>query len=226
MGICTRLTPLTPKQVCVLCSEQAKFCICNTCSQGFTNHTHRCQSCAYPISENLDFCGQCLSHSPVFNRTYTLYDYQGDIAQLVKAFKYDQQFCIGDYFAHQLYDLYRTLPDYDAIIPMPLSKQRIKERGFNQALELLRKIQQKTSTIINTHSIKRTKATQPLFELNPEQRRAEIKGAFTATPMPYQKVLLVDDIITTGVSLNELATTILKNTDVVHCDVMTLARAE
>lgn len=223
MGIYQRLTS---QQVCVLCSEQAKFCICDNCAQDFTNHTHRCQSCAYPIGKDLDFCGQCLSRSPVFNYAYTLYDYQGDIAQLIKDFKYNHQLCIGDYFAHQLYDLYQTLPDYDAIIPMPLSKERIKERGFNQVLELLRKIQQKTSTVIDIHSVKRIKATQSLFELNPEQRRTEIKGAFDVKPMSYQKILLVDDIITTGASLNELARTILKNTDVNYCDVMTLARAE
>lgn len=222
MGIYQRLIP---KQTCILCSEQAQFCICDTCAKDFTNSPHRCQSCAYPLTEHLDFCGQCLNHSPAFNRTYTLYDYQGPIAQLIKDFKYNHQLCIGDYFAQQLYDLYQTLPDYDAIIPMPLSKQRTQERGFNQVLELLRKIVKKTPVIINTHSVKRIKATQSLFELNPEQRRVEIKGAFTADPMPYQKVLLVDDILTTGASLNELTTTILKNTSVKHCDVMTLSRA-
>ncbi len=223
MGIYQRLIP---KQTCVLCLEQAKFCVCDTCAQDFTNSPQRCQSCGYHITRHLNFCGQCLSHSPAFNRTYTLYDYQGSIAQLIKDFKYNQQFCIGDYFAHQFYDLYQTLPHYDAIIPMPLSKQRIKERGFNQALELLRKIKQKTSVTIDIHSTQRIKATQPLFELNPEQRRAEIKGAFAVKPMPYKKVLLVDDIITTGSTLNELASVILKNTEVECCDVMTLSRAE
>jgi len=223
MGIYQRLIP---KQTCILCLEQAKFCICNTCAQHFTNHPHRCQSCALPLNGVLDFCGQCLRHAPAFNRTYTLYDYQGAIAQLVKDFKYHHQLYIGDYFAHQCYDLYQTLPSYDAILPMPLSKQRIKERGFNQALELLQKIKQHATTPIDTHSVQRIKATRPLFELSPSQRYAEIKGAFFAQPMPYRKVLLVDDIITTGTSLNELATTILKNTSVTHCDVMALTRAE
>jgi predicted amidophosphoribosyltransferase len=55
----------------------------------------------------------------------------------VKLFKYNKQLCIGGYFAHKLADKYQLLPDYDAIIPMPLSPQRIRERGFNQVLELL-----------------------------------------------------------------------------------------
>jgi predicted amidophosphoribosyltransferase len=93
-------------------------------------------------------------------------------------------------------------------------------------LELLNVISKKTNTIIDTRSINRIKATQPLSALNPEQRRQEIKGAFSVKPMPYSKVLLVDDVMTTGSSLNELASTILKNTDVKCCDVMILARAE
>ncbi|KAA0445322.1 MAG: ComF family protein [Candidatus Thioglobus sp.] len=223
MGIYQRLAP---KQACILCLEQAQFCVCPTCSKSFSNHPNRCQSCAAAIGAQLDFCGQCLTHSPAFDRAHTLYDYQGDIAELIKIFKYDgKKLCIGDYFSRQLYDLYQTLPAYDAIIPMPLSKERVKVRGFNQVLELLRQIKRKTPTIIDIHSVKRIKATRQLFELNLEQRRAEIKGAFIANPMPYQKVLLVDDIITTGSSLNELATTILKTTSVTHCDVMTLARA-
>jgi predicted amidophosphoribosyltransferase len=87
-------------------------------------------------------------------------------------------------------------------------------------------IGKKTNTIIDSHSVDRIKATQPLSALNPEQRKQEIKGAFSVNPMSYDRVLLVDDVMTTGSSLNELAITILKNTSVKHCDVMTLARAE
>lgn len=214
-----------PKQSCLLCGESAKFCVCCQCQSEFTNHQFRCQSCAQPISSNLSFCGQCLVHAPAFNRTYALYDYQGVIADLIKMFKYNRQLCIGDYFAYQLADLYQSIGiNYDAIIPMPLSKERIKERGFNQVLELLQKIKQKTSVVIDIHSVKRIKATQPLFELNPEQRCAEIKGAFSVQMMPYKNLLLVDDVMTTGASMNELAKTVLK-ADVESVDVLILARA-
>ena len=230
MGFYSRLSALIPEQSCVLCAENAKFCICHECESSFSSHQPRCKSCAHPIGGKLDFCGQCLAHAPVFNRAYTLYDYQGAIADLIKIFKFDHRLCVGDYFSHQLYDLYQSIVSkdvqYDAIIPMPLSRSRMSERGYNQVLELLRVISKKTNTIIDTHSVDRIKATQPLSALNPEQRRQEIKGAFSVKPMPYSKVLLVDDVMTTGSSLNELASTILKNTDVKYCDVMTLARAE
>ncbi|MBA5249090.1 MAG: ComF family protein [Gammaproteobacteria bacterium] len=204
--------------------EQADFCVCETCEAEFSNSANRCLSCAHPIKDNLDFCGQCLNHSPIFNRAYTLYDYQDSMAQLVKNFKYGKQLCIGDYFAHKLADKYQTLPNYDVIIPMPLSRQRIRERGFNQVLELLSVIKRQQRVIIDTHNVQRVKATQSLTALNPEQRQQEVRGAFQAKPIVYQRVLLVDDVMTTGASFNELAKTIIRAGAEI-CDVLTLSRA-
>jgi ComF family protein len=113
---------------------------------------------------------------------------------------------------------------YDAIIPMPLSPQRIRERGFNQVLELLSVIKRQQKVVIDTHSVQRIKATKPLSNLNPEQRKLEIKGAFHATPIRYQRILLVDDIMTTGASLNELAKTLMQ-AGAQSCDVLVLAKA-
>lgn len=211
------------KQDCLLCMEPADFCVCQDCEIAFSNTPNRCQSCAHSIANNLDFCGACLSHSPVFNRAYTLYDYQGLIAQLIQSFKYDKQLCIGRYFAHKLHDVYQSLKRYDAIIPMPLNTKRIKERGFNQVLELLSVIKKQHNCMIDTHSVKRIKATQSLVNLNFKQRQQELKGAFQANPITYQHILLVDDVMTTGASLNELARTLIK-AGAKSCDVLTLAR--
>ena len=223
MGFHTRLSP---KQSCVVCSEASESCVCLACESSFTNHQPRCLSCAHPITTQLNFCGQCLAHSPAFNRAYTLFDYQATVKNLIQQFKFDRQLCVGDFFAKKLYQTYRSMPKYDAIIPMPLSRDRIQQRGFNQVLELLRVIRQKTDTTIDINSVKRIKSTQPLSLLNAEQRKQEIKGAFQVVPMPYKTVLLVDDVMTTGSSLNELATTILQQANIESCDVLTLARAE
>ncbi|SSC09407.1 ComF family protein [thiotrophic endosymbiont of Bathymodiolus puteoserpentis (Logatchev)] len=223
MGIYTQA--IIPKQSCMLCIEPANFCVCQECEAEFSNQENRCQSCAHPVNSNsnLDFCGQCLSHSPAFSRAYTLYDYQGLVAQLIKLFKYNKQLCIGDYFAYKLADKYQSLPDYDAIIPMPLSPKRIQERGFNQVLELLSVIRRKQGIMVDTHSVKRIKATQSLTNLKAEQRQQEVKGAFYAESILYQRVLLVDDVMTTGASLNELAKTVI-SAGVQSCDVLTLSR--
>ncbi|MBT7555441.1 ComF family protein [Candidatus Woesearchaeota archaeon] len=147
---------------------------------------------------------------------------------MIKHFKFDHQLCIGDFFAHKLYDKFQTIVaengKYDAIIPLPLSRDRIKERGYNQTHELLRVIAKKSNILIDQKSVKRTKATRALSTLNLEERKREIQNAFSAQAMSYDRVLLVDDVMTTGSSLNELAKTLLK-AGVKSCDVLTVARA-
>ncbi len=225
MGVYQRIIP---KQSCILCAEYDEFCICKSCISSLTISNNRCQSCATKLNSKLSFCGQCLTHAPVFSKAYTLYDYCDTTADLIKRFKFDHQLCIGDFFAHQLNDFYQLLMSrgnpYDAIIPLPLSKTRMRERGFNQTHELLRIIDKNKSTFIDYKSVKRIKATRALSTLNVKERQQEIKGAFESKPMNYQNVLLVDDVMTTGSSLSELAKTVIK-AGVQSCDVLTLARA-
>ena len=228
MGIYARLAPFIPKQSCVLCAENATFCVCKRCEQSLKSSEHRCQSCAAPLNSDLHFCGACLNRAPLFSNAYTLYDYSGVCAQLIKRFKFDHQLCIGDFFAHKLQEKYQQIAaefgQYDAIIPLPLSKQRLRERGYNQTHELLRIITNKTNVLIDRTSVKRIKATRALSTLDLEERHSEIKNAFSSENMTYNKVLLIDDVMTTGASLNELAKTVLKS-GVKSCDVLTVARA-
>ena len=228
MGIYQRVVKLLPKQSCVLCLESAEFCVCKQGESGLIDTSNRCLSCATKLSSGLSFCGSCLSHAPNFSKAYTLYDYSDHCATLIKHFKFDHQLCIGDFFAHKLYDKFQTIVaengKYDAIIPLPLSRDRIKERGYNQTHELLRVIAKKSNILIDQKSVKRTKATRALSTLNLEERKREIQNAFSAQAMSYDRVLLVDDVMTTGSSLNELAKTLLK-AGVKSCDVLTVARA-
>jgi ComF family protein len=228
MDIYTRIKAFIPKQSCLLCAENSSFCVCKCCEQSLKTHKHRCRSCAKVLNSDLHFCGACLSHSPLFTNAYTLYDYSGSCAVLIKRFKFNNQLCIGDFFAHQLYKKYLEIINlqnkYDAIIPLPLSRERLKERGYNQTSELLRIIAKKSNILIDQKSVKRIKATRALSKLNLEERRLEIQNAFSAKAINYQKVLLVDDVMTTGLSLNELAKTVLK-AGAKSCDILTVARA-
>ncbi len=228
MGIYARIKSFIPKQSCVFCAENARFCVCNECEQSLKNSTHRCQSCAVPLTSDLHFCGACLARAPQFSRAYTLYDYSDYCATLIKRFKFDHRLCIGDFFAHKLYEKFQTIVstqgEYDAIIPLPLSKNRLRERGYNQTHELLRIIAKESNILIDQKSVKRIKATRALSTLNLEERKREIQNAFSAQSMNYKRVLLVDDVMTTGSSLNELAKTVLK-AGVESCDVLTVARA-
>jgi len=217
-----------PKQSCVLCGEQSTFCVCSECESSLNIINHRCLSCATQLSNDLHFCGECLTHAPNFSRAYALYQYEGSCAILIKKFKFDHQLCIGDFFAHKLQEKYREIiaefEGYDAIIPLPLARGRIQERGYNQTHELLRIIAKRSNILVDQKSVTRIKATRALSTLNLEERKCEIQNAFSAQAMSYKKVLLVDDVMTTGSSLNELARVVLK-AGVRSCDVLTLARA-
>ncbi len=217
-----------PKQSCVLCTENSGFCVCKECEKSLGVNMHRCQSCAAPLNSDLYFCGACLACAPRYSKVHTLYDYSGSCATLIKQFKFNHQLCIGDFFAHKLYDKYLDIVsrhgEYDAVIPLPLSQERLRERGYNQTHELLRIISKKTNVPIDQTSVRRIKVTRALSTLALEERKIEIKDAFSAKPMAYNKVLLVDDVMTTGASLNELAKVVLKS-GVSSCDVLTVARA-
>ena len=220
----------TIKQTCILCDDITNNCVCSRCALNFTNCQYRCLSCAIPLHNDLTSCGSCLNRSPIFNRAYALYNYEGLIAYLIKSLKYQNKLCLANYFAYKLNLAFKNIitngASYEAIIPMPLSNARLRQRGYNQVIELSKHIAKNNKNLINTKSCVRIKSTKPLAFLKPVDRINEIKGAFAIKhPLPYKKVLLIDDIMTTGSSLNELAKTILKNTSVRYCDVLVLARA-
>ena len=222
MGIYARLAL---KQSCVLCQAPADFCLCADCQQQLSSHTQRCRCCALKLDSACDFCAHCLTQAPHFSRTYALYDYSPTCAQLIKQFKFGGELCIGRYFAERLAQLFERIEqNYDVIIPMPLHPARLKQRGYHQGLELLRVIK-RYGVPIDSRCVKRNKPTRALSLLSAHQRHSEIKGAFSAQPVTYQNVLLVDDVMTTGASLNELAKTLKQQGGVKRCDVLVVARA-
>jgi len=219
-----------PNQSCIVCSEPSRHVVCQSCEDEFSMTTKRCLSCALPLNQSLDYCGNCLRASPSFHRAFTLYDYEGVVAYLIKKMKYEARLSVIRFFAEKIAEQIDKMQSighyYEVMIPMPLHKRRLRERGYNQVVELLRDLNKKA--VIDTKSVQRLKQTAPLTDLSLPQRKKEIKGAFSLSqPLPYKSILLVDDVMTSCTSLNELAKTILKQSpEVKRCDVLTLARAE
>jgi len=229
MGIYSRIAKSLPLQCCIVCAEPSFHVVCQSCANEFSITAKRCLSCALPLNQSLEYCGNCLRTSPSFHSAFTLYDYEGVVAYLIKKMKYDARLSVAQFFAEKVSekidDMQSSGHHYDVIIPMPLHKKRLRERGYNQVVELLKTLDKKMS--IDTRSVQRVKSTVPLTDLSLAQRKKEIKGAFSlAEPLTYKRILLVDDVMTSGSSLNELATTILKQSPaVVCCDALTLSRA-
>lgn len=221
---------MRPRQACIVCSEPSHLVVCQSCEDEFSVQEQRCLSCALPLNQSLDYCGNCLRTSPSFHRAFTLYDYEGVVAYLIKKMKYDARLSVARFFAEKMtkkiVHMQSSGHHYDAIIPMPLHKKRLRERGYNQVVELLRGLNKKCA--LDTTSVQRVKQTASLTDLSLAQRKKEIKGAFAlAAPLTHKRILLVDDVMTSGSSLNELAKIILKQSpSVACCDVLTLSRAQ
>ncbi len=111
------------------------------------------------------------------------------------------------------------------IIPVPLHRSRYRERGYNQATEIARVVSRRLQIPLDLHSCIRAHATQPQSELSSEQRLRNVKKAFAiAKPLKAKHVAILDDVVTTGATVNEMAR-VLRKTGVERIDIWACARA-
>lgn len=167
----------------------------------------RCPQCALPTPLG-ERCGRCLREAPHFDRTLAAYAYDFPLDRLVQSFKYGHRLALGDWLGRQLADLARDLPA-DLIVPMPLHPHRLRKRGFNQALELSRPLHALRGIPLAPRLCRRTRDTPAQAALPWRARVANVRGAFHCTAdLSGKHLLLVDDVMTTGASLDECARTL------------------
>jgi ComF family protein len=152
-------------------------------------------------------CGNCLSSPPHFDVTRAACLYQFPMDSILQRYKYGQDLALCRALGHLLSQ--KIIPDsVDVIIPMPMHPQRLKERGFNQALEIARVF---ANGKLDYTSTTRQKLTPPQASLPYKERVKNIRGVFaTEEDFTGKRVAIVDDVMTTGASLNELAKTLKK----------------
>lgn len=102
------------------------------------------------------------------------------------------------------------LPEYDALVPVPLHRQRLRERGFNQSLELSRALSKKYALPIRPDMLERSRATPHQVGLDRQKRLHNLAEAFTAHNVQNKRILLVDDVLTTGTTLRVTSATLLQ----------------
>lgn len=194
---------------CVLCGDESlkTSLICSACWFDLITDHCACRRCGRGISRE-GLCLQCMKGPGAVDNTITLVSYQFPAAQLLLSLKYKNQLLLAHEFgrrlAEKLQALDTPLPDY--IIPVPLHPARLFVRGYNQALEISRAISTILAVPVNYKMAKRIRNTLPQFNLSPGDRGRNIKGAFKINgPRITGKVAIVDDIVTTGHTANELA---------------------
>ena len=228
----SKLSCFFPKH-CLLCLSvtQSEHSLCSACEKDLPKNDSHCLICSSPlaittkISKRL-VCGNCQKKPPFYNTSLIPYLYASPIKQLITQFKFHRTLSYAPLLAQSFLNASlranRRLPD--CIIPAPLHKERLHERGFNQALELARIISKQLSIPLNYSLCVRKKATPFQSGLSAKQRKRNLKNAFSVIKTPeYRHVAIFDDVVTTGSTVNELAKQ-LKNAGVEIVEVWAIAR--
>jgi ComF family protein len=220
---------------CALCGAHGCDALCVFCRQQFFLRPGvRCRVCAMPLPSmggpDQDMrCGECLREPPAYDATLVATDYVAPLDQLVLALKFGAKLALAPLFARLLADAllrFRTTAAVPglSVLPalmtlpalltgVPLSAARLSVRGFNQSLEIARPLARLTGIALAPQLLLRMRDTRPQSLLAPEQRRSNIAGAFDVAPRHADRieglhVAVVDDVITTGHTLSEVAATL------------------
>ncbi len=209
---------------CLLCGVHCKTQhLCTDCIEDFPKLGHCCPHCATPLSTN-HACGHCLSHPPEQTNTVSIFSYHNPIDRLITDFKYNDKLYLTDIFANAILEKvkHRVLPDL--LIPIPLHHRRLKQRGYNQSLELAKSLSKKLDIPIGNNILLRSRDTAPQASLPYEQRKRNMRRAFKLqqTSLP-QHVAIIDDVLTTGHTANAAAK-ILRQEGVSTIELWTIAR--
>ncbi|WP_323004445.1 ComF family protein [Denitromonas sp.] len=190
---------------CVLCaSVRDPDGLCAGCRRDLPLCLSACPRCALPDTEGA-ICGRCLKQPPAFDATTALYRYDYPLDRLVHRLKYGADFAVAHAFAAcALRAMPR--PAVDLVVPVPLHAERLAERGFNQSLEIARPLARVWQCELATRQVGRTRATQDQVGLPWRERKKNLRNAFSCgVRLDGAHVLLVDDVMTTGATLDALA---------------------
>ena len=224
------LSNLFPSR-CIICQRTAgqTIEICAACYKSLPHNKTCCVRCALPLAEdvgNTALCGRCIQNPPSFDYAYSLFRYEEDVIGLVHQLKFGEKISysrtIGEMLLQQMLG---TDEKPDCILPVSLHSSRLRQRGFNQSIEISRVLAKKLDLPIEHSAIVRQRRTVAQTGLDAKQRQKNIKGAFSvAGEINYKHVLIVDDVMTTGATVNELAK-VLKTNKVERVGVLSIARA-
>lgn len=211
---------------CQLCDAPVNSGLCDGCRDELPSNRYGCHRCGLPLpTAGQPLCGRCLRRPPAVDLSLIPFLYAPPIDRLIGAFKFSGQLTKGRLLSQLLTAHLERQPALpQLLIPVPLHPSRLRQRGFNQALELAKPLGRHFAIPLDRHSCQRIRPTPPQHQLKQRQRRRNIRAAFhIVRPIAADHVALVDDVVTTGSTVNELARC-LKRAGVARVDVWALAR--
>jgi len=199
---------------CVLCAMRLSVGhFCKDCLSDLPWIAAACDRCGQPLGAPLaegSFCVACQQQAALFEKAFAPLLYSFPVDSALKALKFSHQLFYAPAFGELLATLLETLfPEVDSLLPVPLHRRRHASRGFNQAAELCRPLQ-RISRLPTIGNVCRVRFTKPQSGLDAAERRRNLKAAFEVRgALRFRHPLLIDDVITTGETCRQLASTLL-----------------
>ena len=224
-----RASTALPSQ-CAVCHAWPAQPVCEACVVRFAQPQPRCQTCALPVPPGIPRCGACIRQPPPLHACVAAVAYAYPWSGLITSYKFNSNPGWSSTFATLLRSTPWTEPALDAcdlLVPMPLSVQRLQARGFNQALVLARALHpDKTDSQV----LLRIKDTPAQRTLARTERLLSVKDAFAVDPLLAvrvrgKRIVLVDDVMTSGASIYAAASVLLAS-GAMHITGMVIARTE
>ena len=196
--------------LCILCGDSTgrRMDLCLACEQDLPRTQHPCWQCGLSIPPHLELCGRCLRRPPRFSHCYTAFKYAPPIDILINQFKNQSRLVTGKVLSIVLAKNY--VEDHlivpDIWIPVPLHKDRLKLRGFNQAFEIATFLADHTQRPIYSRLCRRIRQSTDQKKLSAIERASNIKKSFVIDGrLEGESIGIVDDVITTTATVSELA---------------------
>ena len=212
LNYCAQIAQRALPGLCLLCGAGAAHAnLCAPCRKDLPYlPADRCRRCAAPSFAGAQ-CGACLRQPPLFDHALASCAYAYPLDRLVQSFKYAGNLAAAPLLADLVLAAVAGAPLPDLIIPMPLSAERLRERGFNQALEMARPVAATLGIRLSVDACLRVQHAPPQSALALDERAKNIAGAFVCLEdVAGRSVAVVDDVLTTGATMSEIARVLRK----------------
>jgi len=226
-GIARCLNHLFASGLCLACGCELgdTNSLCASCSSQLQRVPNPCQNCGQPNPLGGLVCPACLLNPPRWQKIIAPLQYRGLVRDYLIQLKFSEALYLAKSLGQECIDPFRqSLPKPEVLLPVPLHRTRLFERGYNQAYEIATVLSGALGIPIDRHALIRTRPTPSQSGLSASQRESNIRKAFTYAPKhEYRHVALIDDIVTTGSTVTEI-TRALHRGGVEYVEIWALAR--
>jgi ComF family protein len=212
LHIGTKIRQALLAQDCVLCqAASGDRLLCPACERELPSTGSACPRCALAGTSDAE-CGACIADPPHYDASFAAFVYAYPVDGLIHALKYGGQLALAGLFAQKLHQRIGEAAGVNLIVPLPLHPARLAERGFNQAAEIAKTLSRLSGIAMNAQLGRRVRNTAPQTDLPWRARAANIRHAFVCEQdLAGLSVAVVDDVMTTGATLNEFALTLKRS---------------